>query len=321
MKTPMVAALHQGSLSRQSDDEFDRLQGDPGPGHLLRYLPELASCADEAPRWPCPRGALLFRNCPDSPRKAYQIALGTAVRHPRSLMYVPVPRAGRICHPSPTTEVRMKSTNRSLAMALALSFGVFGVACSPEGSDNNNGGGTSERVEKVALAAAPVARRLHGRQQFHGRVDRRVVLDRRQRRFDGRLRRLRRLAARPAVSVARRVAPAAPPVARVAGGTGGSGGSTGGSGGSSGAPTPARLTAAADGSRRRNRGVHDHHRPHPSPQGRAGLLQPEASNSAATSHRRWTGPRLRQARRAWCSQRTICRTTRLIRSSATSRRT
>jgi phosphatidylethanolamine-binding protein (PEBP) family uncharacterized protein len=34
----------------------------------------------------------------------------------------------------------MKSTKRSLAMALALSFGVLGVACTPESSDNSNGG-------------------------------------------------------------------------------------------------------------------------------------------------------------------------------------
>ena len=37
----------------------------------------------------------------------------------------------------------MKSTKRSLAMALALSFGVFGVACSPAESENNGGSGGS----------------------------------------------------------------------------------------------------------------------------------------------------------------------------------
>jgi phosphatidylethanolamine-binding protein (PEBP) family uncharacterized protein len=36
----------------------------------------------------------------------------------------------------------MKSTKRSLAMALALSFGVLGVACSPEENNNGGSGGT-----------------------------------------------------------------------------------------------------------------------------------------------------------------------------------
>jgi phosphatidylethanolamine-binding protein (PEBP) family uncharacterized protein len=58
-------------------------------------------------------------------------------------MYGPLPRAGDDVGSLTTEGLRMKSTNRSLAMALALSFGVLGVACSPEGSDNNGTGGSS----------------------------------------------------------------------------------------------------------------------------------------------------------------------------------